>query len=200
MNNIIQGSRFGRLVLIEILPGRGAGLHRLGRWQCDCGVIKEVSVSRVKNGYAGSCGCLSVEARRTNGTTHGMRYSPEYRSWVAMIGRCHNHNHKDYPRWGARGITVCPEWRNSFEAFFAHIGPRPAGTSVDRKDGTRGYEPGNVRWATPREQARNRRDFVIIKTPLGTMPLIDYAAHIGISKGAAHLRLKRGKLEGCLHA
>ena len=89
---------------------------------------------------------------------HGKRYSPEYSSWMAMKGRCLDPGHKDYPRWGGRGITVCKEWANSFEAFFSHIGPRPSGTSLDRKDNRLGYHPGNVRWATRSEQQRNRRD------------------------------------------
>lgn len=75
--------------------------------------------------------------------------------------------------------------------------PEWLGTTLDRIDGTKGYEPGNVRWAAPVVQARNNKRFVVVSTPIGTMPLIDYANHIGISNGAAHLRLKRGKLEGC---
>jgi hypothetical protein len=125
-----------------------------------------------------------------------MRSSREYSSWMAMVGRCHSPTHKDFPRYGAKGIKVCPEWRESFAAFFAEIGPRPEGTSVDRIDGNKGYEPGNVRWATPLQQARNRRDLTIVQTPAGVMALVDYAASIGLTKGAAHLRLKRGKLDG----
>lgn len=113
-----------------------------------------------------------------------------------MLGRCCNAKHKDYPRYGAIGITVCDEWRNSFEAFYAHVGPRPVGTTLDRINGNKGYLPGNVRWATPRTQAHNRRDLTVVSTPLGVMALVDYAKQIGLSKGAAHQRLKRGKLEG----
>lgn len=73
----------------------------------------------------------------------------------------------------------------------------PAGTTLDRIKGRKGYEPGNVLWATPIEQARNRTDLTVLQTPIGRMALVDYANAIGISKGAAHLRLKREKLEGC---
>jgi hypothetical protein len=85
-----------------------------------------------------------------------MRDSIEYSSWRAMKDRCLRPTSKDYARWGARGITVDPAWVESFEAFFEHIGSRPDGTTLDRIDTTKGYEPGNVRWATPVEQACNR--------------------------------------------
>jgi len=84
------------------------------------------------------------------------RRTPEYQAWQNMRARCMNAAHPKYARYGGRGITVCPEW-DSFPAFFDHIGPRPsADHSLDRIDNERGYEPGNVRWATRREQQLNR--------------------------------------------
>jgi hypothetical protein len=81
-----------------------------------------------------------------------------YRVWAAMIQRCHNPANKGYRCYGARGITVCDRWRGSFAAFAADMGERPRGTSIDRMDNSRGYEPGNCRWATAEQQNRNRRD------------------------------------------
>jgi len=189
-----------RLTLLAANVGRTADNHIVGRYQCKCGTEVSVAQSRVRNGYTKSCGCLAREESSRRATTHGMRQSPEYRSWQAMIGRCTSPTHKDYPRWGGAGISVCNRWAGSFEAFFADMGPRPSGTTLDRyPDAAGNYERGNCRWATPKQQARNRRDLVRVRTPFGDMPLVEYAARIGISKGAAHQRLKRGKLEGATH-
>lgn len=187
---------YGRLTLISVLPERSADKHKVGLWKCECGREKAVALTRVRNGTTRSCGCLSAENASEINSTHGMRGSPEYSSWQAMKARCHSPSNKDYPRWGGVGIKVCDEWRNSFQAFYDHVGPRPNGTTLDRIDANEGYEPGNVRWATPLEQSRNRRDLTVVSTPKGVMALVDYAKSIGISKGAAHLRMKRGKLEG----
>jgi hypothetical protein len=189
--------RYGRLTFIKDTFRKSNDGHKIGVWRCDCGTEKELVSSHVRNGYTQSCGCLMEETRRLSGTTHGMRWTPEYTSWQAMIRRCCNPKDKDYPRYGGRGIAVYPSWQKNFTAFYQHIGPRPAGTTLDRIDGRKGYEPGNVRWATPLEQSHNRTDLTVLNTPLGQMPLVDYARAIGISKGAAHLRLKRGTLEGC---
>ncbi len=184
-----------RLKLRTPSVGRSADKHILDLFDCVCGGAVVAMRSRVKAGLTLSCGCLAREINN-NKSVHGMRHSPEYKSWGAMKTRCHNPRSKNYTRYGAKGITVCDEWRNSFEAFYAHVGPRPPHTTIDRIDGTKGYEPGNVRWATLIEQARNRKSFTVVSTPEGEMPLVDYAKKLGISKGAAHLRLKRGKLEG----
>lgn len=146
-----------RLTLIKASVGRTADKHIVGLYRCACGKEVEVAQSRVRNGYTKSCGCLARDASSKKSTTHGMRNSPEYSSWQAMKARCLDPGNKDYPRWGGRGITICREWIDSFEAFYAYLGPRPKGTTLDRIDNRRGYEPGNVRWATRTVQQRNRR-------------------------------------------
>lgn len=191
--------QFGRLTLLRELLERSGDGHKVGLWQCSCGKTCTVIISRVRNGYTKSCGCLSAEISKKVNTKHGKRNSPEYSSWQAMVNICHAKTSKDFERYGGRGIKVCDPWRRSFESFYEHIGPRPKGTTIDRIDPYRGYEPGNVRWATPKEQARNRRDLVVVDTPEGRMPLVDYAKIIGLSKGAAHLRFKRGQLKGVSH-
>lgn len=153
----LVGQRFGKLTLVKILPRR-INRRIAGRFRCECGGVRDFPISRVSHGgysHFRHCGC---ETDRGKHRTHGMRSSPEYSSWVQMKLRCSDPSNKDYPRWGGRGVRVHPEWIDSFESFYAHIGPRPPGTSLDRIDNTGDYAPGNVRWATHRQQCENRRD------------------------------------------
>jgi len=95
-------------------------------------------------------------AQFTHGHTVG-KFSPEYHSWASMIQRCTNENRVAWEYYGGRGIRVCDAWLRSFEVFFADMGPRPLGTSLDRINGDGNYEPNNCRWATKEEQSKNRR-------------------------------------------
>jgi len=160
------GLRSGRLEVVGDAPDRNG--QRYYACICDCGNATENNAQNIKRGLAKSCGCLLAESRRRpkpSARTHGQKGTPEYRAWQHMKNRCCNPNDKKFYLYGGRGITVCAEWMHSFEAFFAHIGPRPGGPSdaprstysLDRIDGKRGYEPGNVRWATIHEQNANRR-------------------------------------------
>ena len=96
-----------------------------------------------------------VERNRAN-ATHGMTKSPEYVAWHDMKNRCYLKSNKQYKDYGGRGIKVCAEWRDSFEQFFADMGCRPDGHSIDRIDNSRGYDKYNCRWATRRQQDVNR--------------------------------------------
>lgn len=192
MENVV----YGKLTLVRRTRDKSRDGHLLSLWLCECGQIATIAHSRVINGYTRSCGC-AVNANPP--IKHGMRHSPEYRCWSAMKGRCLSPNHKDYPRWGGRGITVCEAWANSFEAFYADMGPRPAGTSLDRIDNAKGYEPGNVRWGTTTQQSRNRAGVILLNTPDGVFHVSDYAAKLGITRGALHQRLKRNQVPGVSH-
>lgn len=88
---------------------------------------------------------------------HGMKDTPEWKAWVNARRRCTDPNHPDWKNYGGRGITMCASWRASFAAFYQHIGPRPAGLTLERIENDRGYQPGNVRWATRAQQTANRR-------------------------------------------
>jgi hypothetical protein len=83
--------------------------------------------------------------------------SPEYISWMMMKARCLNPNHKAYPDYGGRGITICQEWVDSFNQFYRDMGSRPTDTTLDRRDGNGNYEPSNCQWSTRDVQSWNRR-------------------------------------------
>jgi hypothetical protein len=89
-------------------------------------------------------------------TKHGLSRTRAYRSWLGMMARCFDPRNKSYPDYGGRGVTVCERWLR-VENFYADMGERPPGMSLDRVDNGGIYERGNCRWATPLEQARNRR-------------------------------------------
>src|SRR5690606_2088209 len=94
----------------------------------------------------------------------------------AMKARCLDEKHKDFPRWGGVGITIAPQWIESFEAFYVDVGPRPPGTTLDRIDNSIGYAPGNVRWAIPKQQAENRKNSWTVHIEGETYPSVEAAA------------------------
>lgn len=89
---------------------------------------------------------------------------PEHNIWHSAISRCKNKNNISYKFYGGRGISMSDEWASSFETFFSDMGQRPSNKhSLDRIDNNRGYEKGNCRWATRKEQARNTRACIILE-------------------------------------
>lgn len=125
---------------------------------------------------------------------HGMRRTSEYKIWCKIIERCHNPKAINYPRYGGRGIMVCPEWRASFVAFYKHVGPRPSPKhSIERKDNLAGYEPGNVKWATLVEQGRNRRNNVLIEYRGRTQCVVAWCSELGLDYNLTRQRFYRDK-------
>ncbi|MGL5963432.1 MAG: hypothetical protein ACRCZ2_03400, partial [Fusobacteriaceae bacterium] len=175
-----------------VIAQDGVDRHGQARWsvRCVCGAVRSVAGGKLRRGEAGSCGCLKPQKLAVAHTRHGAAaggvLTPEYRAWSGMIDRCERPSFSQFADYGGRGITVCAEWRRDFAAFLTHVGPRPSDKhSVDRIDNARGYEPGNVRWATKTEQNRNKRTSK-------TGHLIDAAAANGIKHGTLYARIVKG--------
>lgn len=131
--------------------------------------------------------------------THGMSKTPTYQSWYCMMRRCLCKTASDYPRYGARGITVCKRWR-FFLAFLADMGPRPLGHTIDRfPDQNGNYQPGNCRWATPAQQQANRCVNRMLSWRGRTMQIRDWERKMGLGKGSLYARINHGwKLKDAL--
>lgn len=115
-----------------------------------------------------------------------------HRSWLSMIARCTNPTATSYPRYGGRGITICPAWLGSFTAFMLDMGTRPEGMSLERKDNNGNYDPTNCKWATPIEQAGNTRKTRLIEHNGKTLPLSVWAREAGMLPSKLHKRLNDG--------
>lgn len=116
-----------------------------------------------------------------------------YETWVNMRTRCDNPNYKAFDLYGGRGIRVCERWY-SFDNFIEDMGPKPKGMTLERNDNDGNYEPGNCRWATRKEQARNRRSNVTATVDGVTLNAQDWAARLGVSRNAFYTRARR---DGC---
>jgi hypothetical protein len=180
MSNILNlvGQKFGRLVVIKPTDKRS---HKGVVWYCLCNCGNNVFVisSRLRDRSKRSCGCLAEETRKKNGkkagltlgrcnATHkhstGGKVTKEYRTWQGMKNRCFNLKDVNFKYWGGRGITVYEPWIHSFETFLQYLKdnnmyPKPKNMSIDRIDNDGNYEPGNIRWATQKEQIANQRHY-----------------------------------------
>lgn len=135
-------------------------------------------------------------------TKHGdaAKQTKVYRTWFSIKQRCTNPSYIHYHRYGGRGITLHPVWLASYEQFRADVGEPFPGATLDRIDNDKGYEPGNVRWATRKQQANNRSTNVYITHNGETRTLSEWATHLGYKYGLLASRWKLGLRGGELLA
>ena len=182
----VMGKRFGKLVAVEEMP-RERGMRKW-RLECDCGgEVISLQKAFCSGGTMRSCGC---DNRQIN---HGLSKRREYRAWHNMRSRCTNPNTPHWEDYGGRGIRVCERWLNSFETFFKDVGPRPTPRhSLDRIEVDGDYEPGNVRWAVPEVQGRNKRKNRIVVIDGSEMTLAEAVERAPVPYNTVLYRIKRG--------
>jgi len=187
--DVPKGTVFGRLTVIAESDGQvspGGELRRNFTCKCECGTVKDYLLTNLRQkNVVKSCGCFTVDRM----STHGLSNTPEYKIWVDINFRCKDVTN---PNYGGRGISVCERWQNSFEMFFMDMGPRPEGTSIERKDNSLGYSPQNCTWATTVEQANNKRNNRLLTHNGETLTVAQWNKKLGFKRDTVTARLNLG--------
>ena len=186
------GTRFGRWTVLGESPKRDSSGGDCYYCKCDCGNGKEVPIQALRKGDSQSCGCYNHDIITKFGESHYKE--PLYRVWARMKDRCFNKNDKAYENYGGRGISVCEEWTGSYLTFreWAMSSGYQDGLWLDRVDNDGWYCPGNCRWATPREQQRNKRTNVIVNYNGVPMCATEAAEKSGIKAATILSRIEMG--------
>ena len=191
----ITGNRYGRLVVIRRFESNKQG-HIMWDCVCDCGKSVVVSGNNLKNGHTKSCGCFARERSKESATKHNMCESRLCKEWYRMLNRGSNTKWPEAHRYALRGITVCEEWKNSFEAFkeWSLSNGYDDTLSLDRIDNDKGYSPENCRWADRKTQGRNKSNNVVLEYNGEKKTLAEWSEILGIKYGTLHSRIYRDKL------
>ena len=194
----LTGQRFGRLVAIECV-GRTNNGNAKWLCKCDCGNEAEIASYLLRKGITQSCGCIKREQNEEMFTTHGESKGSKrtrlYRIWSGIKTRCYNTNQAyAFGKYGAKGIEMCQEWRNSYEAFrdWSLSNGYADGLTIDRIDPRGNYEPSNCRWITQQEQQNNRTNNHLITYNGETHTIAEWGRLMNFSKAVIPHRLARG--------
>lgn len=186
------GETFGRLIAVSLVEREDKWNDHKWLFKCQCGNEKVAGIKQVRSGHTSSCGCLASEVVVKRNTSHGLsKNSATYRSWKDMRARCNSPSNSDFKDYGGRGVSICDRW-NDFGAFFADMGERPTGTTLDRIEVNGNYEPSNCRWATASQQANNKRSNHVIEYRGQKRTLLQWCGEFGIDHSKARYRLKMG--------
>lgn len=158
------GRKFGRLTVLNVSDQRTSENRLKYDCICECGNDVTVDGKSLRNGHTKSCGCLSSELSKKRSTKHGKTNTRLYNIWSAMKHRCYNENDNHYLSYGGRGIKVCDEWLNDFQAFYnwSMNNGYKENLSIDRINNDKGYSPYNCRWADVETQTNNKQDTIKI--------------------------------------
>lgn len=187
------GERYGRLTVLSRAENKiepSGAVRAQWKCKCDCGNERIVSGQTLSKGTTKSCGCLVKDVRKES-ATHGRSYDGIYHVWNMMKQRCTNPSYTSWGSYGGRGITVCDRWLK-FENFLEDMGERPHGMTLERKDNERGYEPGNVVWASRLDQANNRRTNVYLELKGSVMTIAEWGRKTGFGKSVIANRIADG--------
>ena len=192
----LAGERFGRWFVVEKVDNVNGVSESHWKCRCDCGAEKIVKGINLTRGKSRSCGCLKTDITTARWTKHGMVDSKIYSTWEGMVARCENPHSASYSNYHKKGITVCPEWRNSFEEFYNyvskldHFGEK--GYTLDRINNGEGYKPGNVRWADRYTQMNNTSKNIYIEIDGVTKTLAEWVRLYNIKYYTVLYRMRRG--------
>lgn len=199
----LAGRKFMMYTVIERSPKVGHKNCSFWLCRCDCGAIRHVNQSNLIQGKSRSCGCYQKQRVSETFRTHGQsgtsqtggKQTAEYTAWMTMKNRCYNKNSKDYSDYGGRGILMCKRWLKSFENFFKDMGAKPTSLhSIDRLDTNGNYTPSNCRWATPTEQANNKRTTLFFKLDKEQLTISQLSSRFSIKYATLRHRLVALKL------
>ena len=198
--NII-GERYNKLLVIEEVGKQGN--CRMFKCLCDCGNTTIVSMNNIRSGKIVSCGCNKLKKLLLRSTTHNQRHTHLYEIWKTLKQRCYNPKNQNYKNYGARGIKVCDEWKDDFEAFYKwsysngytcdnHNKDEKSKLTIDRIDVNGNYEPSNCRWVNRKEQANNMRHTKHITINGQTHCIAEWCRIYNICRATYQSRIKRG--------
>lgn len=192
----LTGRRFGKLVALHSIGVIDKTRSVIWRCLCDCGNHRDASCGHLNAGAATHCGCFNVHR------THGETKSKMFNRWSSIKNRCTNPRNYHYANYGGRGITICDEWSDSYEAFkkWALANGYEEGLQLDRIDNEKGYSPENCRYVTPQVNCNNKRTNKTVEYRSQTFTIAELSRYMGVADHLISTRLKKGwSVENAVH-